>query len=120
MRPRRRWHGARRGQPGGQFQRGGGRNIVDLVELKGRLGIEPRQDPVEPLRMGFHSTSIAIIDVLRYAPLESAGTLPKRLALLFEQAHLFVLPPRREDRAFPRVVKHRPAKYPRKKYQSVA
>ncbi|RTK99031.1 MAG: DDE transposase, partial [Neisseriaceae bacterium] len=47
-------------------------------------------------------------------------TLPKRLASLFEQAHLFVLPPRREDRTFPRVVKPRPSKYPRKKCQSAA
>jgi hypothetical protein len=45
-------------------------------------------------------------------------TLPKRMALLLEQGHLFVLPPRRGDRTFPRVVKHRAAKYPRKKCQS--
>lgn len=42
---------------------------------------------VEPLRMGFHVASMAIIDLLRFAPLESAGTLPKRLQLLFDQAH---------------------------------
>ena len=42
---------------------------------------------VEPLRMGFHVANMAIIDLLRFAPLESAGTLPKRLQLLFDQAH---------------------------------
>ncbi len=94
--------------------------LIAYTLLRRQIRLMAEQIKVEPLRMGFHSTSIAIIDVLRYAPLESAGTLPKRLALLFEQAHLFVLPPRREDRAFPRVVKHRPAKYPRKKYQSAA
>ncbi|WP_194945360.1 IS4 family transposase [Limnohabitans sp. DM1] len=64
---------------------------------------------VEPLRMGFHVASMAIIDLLRFAPLESAGTLPKRLQLLFDQAHLFVLPPRRK-RSYPRVVKTKAAK----------
>ena len=68
---------------------------------------------VEPLRMGFHVASMAIIDLLRFAPLESAGTLPKRLQLLFDQAHLFVLPPRRK-RSYPRVVKTKTAKYPAK------
>jgi hypothetical protein len=43
-----------------------------------------------------------------------------RLALLFTQAHLFVLSPRCEDRAFPRVGKHLALKYPQKKCQSVA
>ena len=66
------------------------------------------------LRIGFHVAAIAITDVLRFAPLESAGTLPRWLALLFEQAKLFILPPRREGRAFPRVVKAWARKYPRK------
>lgn len=92
-----------------------------LSELIDPTWIEQTMQAIgRPMRMGFHATSTAIIDVLRFAPMESAATLPKRLALLFEQAHLFVLPPRREDRSFPRVVKHRAAKYPRKKCQSVA
>ena len=69
---------------------------------------------VPPLRMGFHVTAIAIIDVLRFAPLESAATLPRRLALLFDQAQLFVIPERRLARSYPRAVKRRPSKYPTK------
>lgn len=69
---------------------------------------------VPPLRVGFHATAIAIVNLLRFAPLESAATLPKRLALLFEQAHLFVIPARRLNRSFPRVLKRRPVKYPTK------
>jgi hypothetical protein len=65
---------------------------------------------VPPLRIGFHVAAIAITDVLR----ESAATLPRRLALLFEQAHLFVIPERRTARSCPRVVKRRPVKYPTK------
>ena len=50
---------------------------------------------VAPLRMGFHVAAIAIIDMLRFAPLESPATLPRRLALLFEQAPLLAIPERR-------------------------
>lgn len=94
--------------------------FIAYTLLRRQMRLMAEHIKVEPVRMGFHATSIAIIDILRFAPLESPGTLPKRLALLFEQAHLFVLPPRREERSFPRVVKHRPAKYPRKKCQSAA
>lgn len=69
---------------------------------------------VAPSRMGFHVAAIAIIDVLRFAPLESAATLPRRLALLFEQAQLFVIAERRLARSYPRAVKRRPSKYPTK------
>lgn len=88
--------------------------LIAYVLLRRQMRLMAEHIKVEPVRMGFHATSIAIIDVLRFAPLESAATLPKRLALLFEQAHLFVLPPRREDRSFPRVVKPHPSRYPRK------
>ena len=69
---------------------------------------------VAPVRMGFYASCIAIVDLLRFAPLESAATLPRRLALLFEQAHLFVIPERRSYRSYPRVVKRRLTKYPTK------
>jgi len=69
---------------------------------------------VEPQRISFHVASMAIIDVLRFAPLASAGRLPERLSALFDEAHLFVLPPRRPGRSCPRVVKLKSAKYPKK------
>ena len=68
---------------------------------------------VAPARMGFHVASITIIDVLRFAPLESPATLPQRLAALFKQAKLFVLPTKRE-RACPRAVESRLTKYPKR------
>lgn len=70
---------------------------------------------VAPVRMGFHAACLAIVDLLRFAPMESAAMLPKRLSLLFDQAHLFVIPERRCERSYPRVVKRRPMKYPVKK-----
>ncbi|MDM0054925.1 hypothetical protein [Variovorax fucosicus] len=68
---------------------------------------------VPPVRIGFHVASIAIIELLRFAPLEPAATLPKRLSLLYEQARIFILPPRR-TRSRPRVVKHKASKHQRK------
>jgi hypothetical protein len=67
---------------------------------------------IEPLRIGFHVAAIAIIDILRFVPLETAGRMPSRLATLFDSAHVFVIPPRRTDCSFPRAVKWRLAKYP--------
>ena len=47
--------------------------------------------------------------------LARAGTLPKHLQLLLDQARYFVLPPRRPDRCFPREVKRSSrSKYPSK------
>lgn len=85
--------------------------------LRRQMKCMAQQLKISPLRISFHIASIAIVNILRFAPLESAGTIPKQLSQLMEQASLFVLPERRL-RKCPRVVKGRPAKYP-KKYQSV-
>ncbi len=87
--------------------------LIAYTLLRRQMRLMAEHLQVEPVRIGFHVASIAIIDLLRFAPLETPATLPKRLALLFEQAHLFLLPPRRE-RSCPRVVKLRSSKYPRK------
>ena len=50
----------------------------------------------------------------RFCPLETPGTIPKRLAELRIQAQHFMLPARR-SRSYPRVVRPRPVKYPKKK-----
>ncbi|WP_157991688.1 hypothetical protein [Caldimonas tepidiphila] len=55
------------------------------------------------------------MNLLATTSLESAGTLPERLQALLAQSHYFVLPPRRPDRHFPRVVKNRAHKFPTKK-----
>lgn len=64
-------------------------------------------------RISFQWAALAIVDLLRFSPLASAGTLPSRLRRLYEQAGQFLLPPRR-DRHYPRVVKSRGQKYPKK------
>lgn len=88
--------------------------LIAYTLLRRLMRLMAEQIKVEPLRIGFHVAAIAIIEILRFAPLETAGTLPRRLATLFEQAHLFVLPPRRSDRSYPRAVKRRLSKYPTK------
>jgi hypothetical protein len=70
---------------------------------------------VEPQRSSFHTASDAIVNLLVIASLDSAGTLPRQLAALLAPSHHFVLPPRRNTRSVPRVVKNRAAKCPTKK-----
>ena len=69
---------------------------------------------VEPQRISFHTASYAIVNLLAAPSLASAGTLPKQLQALLAQSHHFVLPPRRTERSFPRVVKNRANKFPTK------
>ncbi len=70
---------------------------------------------VQPQRISFHTASYAIVNLLAVPSLDSAGTLPKQLALLLEQSRHFVLPPRRTERSYPREVKNRAHKFPTKK-----
>jgi len=71
---------------------------------------------VPPLRISFHTAKHAIIGALNTVHLARAGTLPKHLQRLLDQARFFVLPPRRPDRSFPREVKRSSrSKYPSKK-----
>jgi len=72
---------------------------------------------VQPQRISFHTAQHAIVGLLHTASLATPGTLPQRLAHLLEQAHYFVLPPRRTDRTYPRQVKNRAHKFPTKKCQ---
>lgn len=71
---------------------------------------------VEPARISFHTAKHAIIGALNTVHLARAGALPQLLQRLLEQAHYFVLPPRRTHRSFPREVKQGSrTKYPSKK-----
>jgi hypothetical protein len=68
---------------------------------------------VPPTRLSFQGFTRAIVAELRYAPLETPGAFPKRLARLRQHARVYLLPPRRQ-RSCPREVKRRPHKYPTK------
>jgi hypothetical protein len=72
-------------------------------------------------RMAFEAGSYAIVNLLRFANLFAPANIPKQLEYLLQQAHLFVLPPRRQHRPpQPRAVKRTQSKYPKKKCQAVA
>jgi hypothetical protein len=66
---------------------------------------------VEPQRLSFQCMALAITTALYHWPLQTPGTLPKRLAYLRLQALAYLLPERR-TRSYPRVVKSRRSKYP--------
>jgi hypothetical protein len=66
---------------------------------------------VAPHRLSFQWLTLAITSALYQWPLQTPGTLPRRLALLRQQARLYLLPPRR-PRSCPPVVKSRSRTYP--------
>ena len=68
---------------------------------------------VSPLRISFHIASIALLNLLRFDSLASAGNLPKHLESLMEKSNRYVIPERRV-RSYPRVVKEN-LKIPKKK-----
>lgn len=69
---------------------------------------------ISPQRLSFHCLALAITTALYHWPLQTPGTLPKRLAWLRSQADAYLLPERRK-RSYPRVVKPGKLKYPMKR-----
>lgn len=86
--------------------------------LRRQMKYMAQRAKVSPLRMSFHITSIAILNLLKFDSLASAGNLPKHLESLMEKSKRYVLPKKR-SRNYPRVVKGKPQKYP-KKCQSIS
>jgi hypothetical protein len=68
---------------------------------------------VPPQRLSFQWLALAITTALYHWPLQTPGTLPKRLALLHQRAYAYLLPERR-TRSYPRAVKPPRSKYPTK------
>ena len=65
---------------------------------------------VPPQRLSFQWLALAITTALYHWPLQTPGTLPKRLDWLRRQAFAYLLPERR-TRSYPRVVKQPRSKY---------
>ncbi|WP_032468886.1 IS4 family transposase, partial [Vibrio mimicus] len=68
-----------------------------------------------PNQLSFTTSANAIIHLIHSFWLESAGTIPKRINHLLEEAPYHVLPVKREDRMYPRAIKPKAKKYPNKK-----
>jgi hypothetical protein len=71
---------------------------------------------VPPLRISFVAALRLIIDEWNWsANTSSPGAIPRHLQDLRDKIRVFVLPPRRSERAYPRAVKIKMSNYPRKR-----
>ncbi|EHT4943408.1 IS4 family transposase, partial [Vibrio vulnificus] len=73
---------------------------------------------IYPNQLSFTTCAHSIIHVILGFWLESAGTIPKRITHLQEEAIHHVLSIKREERIYPRAIKPKAKKYPNKKSQS--
>ena len=73
---------------------------------------------LHPNQLSFTTSAHAIIHLIQSFWLEAAGTIPKRISHLIDETEHHVLPIKREDRIYPRSVKHKARKYPNKKNAS--
>ncbi|SDK12968.1 IS4 transposase [Pseudomonas indica] len=69
---------------------------------------------IYPCEMSFTACTWAILGFLNGTSLNHPGNIPRYLAELQASARHYVLPHRREDRRYPRVVRPKPSKYPTK------
>ena len=67
---------------------------------------------VQPCELSFTACTWAILGFLNGISADRSGNIPKHLADLHASATHYVLPHRREDRAYPRAIKPKPSKYP--------
>jgi hypothetical protein len=82
-----------------------------------RLEMERTADQigVEPVRISFVGALRLICDEWWWASSSSPGAIPKNLARLSSRIARLVLPPRRSERRYPRVVKIKMSNYPKKR-----
>lgn len=76
------------------------------------------EEGLESSRLSFSHCARHVMVYLLTIPVSSPGNLPKHYAALMETLRLFVLPDKRPERKYPRVVRKKPSKYPHKKCQS--
>ena len=79
-----------------------------MTEAASRKGIWPNQ-------LSFSGSSSAVVAFLMTLQLTSPGKLPVIYNALIDQLGFYELPPRREDRAYPRCIKPKKSRYPHKK-----
>ena len=82
-----------------------------------RLEMERMADQagVPPIRISFITSLHMIRDELLWCAVASPGAIPKHLLNLRADLRRFILPPRRSGRSYPRAVKLKVSKWPRKK-----
>ncbi len=75
---------------------------------------------VSPLRISFIASYRYIRDEFLWCAIAAPGAIPKHLRRLREHLALYVLPPRRSDRAYPRQRKRRMSQYPPNRRRNTA
>ncbi len=70
---------------------------------------------VPPTRISFVAVFRMICDEWLWCAIASPGAIPRHLRNLREKISLFVLPPRRSERSYPRAVKVKMSNYPKKR-----
>ena len=73
-----------------------------------------------PTRISFVAVYRMICDEWLWSAIASPGAIPRHLRELRQQIKLFVLPPRRSDRSYPRAVKVKMSAYPKKRRTATA
>ena len=73
---------------------------------------------VEPTRISFVAALRFICDEWLWCAIASPGAIPKHLRNLRATLAMFILPPRRSERSYPRAVKIKMSNYPRKRRQT--
>ncbi len=82
---------------------------------QGTTAAANKLNDVLPNQLSFTSCAMAITHFFVTVSLSSPGNIPKIYNALLTQMGYCLLPPRREDRSYPRWVKPKPKKYPTKK-----
>lgn len=73
------------------------------------------QTGVPPTRISFVAVYRMICDEWLWCAIAAPGAIPRHLRKLREHLKLFVLPPRRSERTYPRAVKVKMSSYPKKR-----
>lgn len=72
-------------------------------------------DKITPIQLSFSQSMRQVVAFLMFTPIHSPSQLPNHYDELLTTLRMFVLPQKAPDRAYPRVVRRKPAKYPYKK-----
>ncbi len=79
------------------------------------MTLAAKAEGIWPNQLSFSSCSMAVIQYFSSISIMSPGNIPIHWEHLLGTLRLFKLPPRREDRRYPRAIKPKPSKYPHKK-----
>lgn len=89
----------------------------NLVRME--IAAAAREAKVPPRRISFVMAMRLITDEWLWDSHAKPGAIPKHLKRLRANLKKFILPPRRSERSYPRVVKRKESSYPRKRSESL-